>query len=272
VPRSEILIGKYQESNLGGGTASIGGAVPRNYVTFDQAKTYCIQKGAGWHLMSQHEWEVIKFWCIANGTIPLGNTNCGRSHAKKWQTGVRDDNRAPGDTAGVARVLTGSGHIEWSHDHTEYGIMDLVGNYWEWVDQFKLINGRIYCTPDNQPDLAESSWTAQNAYFDGASGTPKLSGQITSQSDGSQYSYTSPASNMTVDGSYAQSELMRRLGIEQDVATTDGGLWVRNVGERLPIRGGSWSTGSDAGLGAVNLISPRSHSHGSVGFRSAFFV
>jgi hypothetical protein len=272
VPRSEILISKFLNSTMGSGVASVGGGDPRTSVTFDTARSLCAAKGAGWHLMSQHELEAIKFWCLANGTIPMGNTNYGRSHVKKWQVATRNDGKAPGDTSGYPKTFAGMGPVEWSHDHTEYGIMDPVGNVWEWVDQFKLIDGRIYCTPDNQPDLAESSWTAQDAYFDGATGTPKLSGQITSQSDGSQYSYTSLASNMTVDPSYTQNELMRRLGIEQDVATTDGGLWVRNVGERLPLRGGDWNGGSDAGLGALSLYAPRSNSYSYIGFRSAFFA
>ena len=38
---------------------------------------------------------------------------------------------------------------------------------------------------------------------------------------------------------------------------------------RLPIRGGNWNNGSNAGLGALNLNNPRSNSNNNIGFRSA---
>ena len=46
---------------------------------------------------------------------------------------------------------------------------------------------------------------------------------------------------------------------------------MRNLGERLPIRGGRWNNGADAGVPALGLDYPRTNSLGYLGFRSAFF-
>jgi hypothetical protein len=69
---------------------------------------------------------------------------------------------------------------------------------------------------------------------------------------------------------------MVQAGIAPKTATADsatgakGGIWVRNYGERLPIRGGNWYGGADAGLGALGLYDRRSHSTNGIGFRPAF--
>ena len=48
-------------------------------------------------------------------------------------------------------------------------------------------------------------------------------------------------------------------------------LYADTEGERLPIAGGSWDSGADAGVFYLNLLNARSSSHGPVGFRSAFY-
>lgn len=42
-----------------------------------------------------------------------------------------------------------------------------------------------------------------------------------------------------------------------------------NVRNRLPIRGGNWNNGSNAGLGALNLNNARSNANSNIGFRPA---
>jgi hypothetical protein len=46
---------------------------------------------------------------------------------------------------------------------------------------------------------------------------------------------------------------------------------MRNLGERLPGRGGDWSTTSNAGVPSLNLYYPRSYSSTGVGFRPAYY-
>ena len=39
--------------------------------------------------------------------------------------------------------------------------------------------------------------------------------------------------------------------------------------KRVPIRGGNWNNGSNAGLAALNLNNPRSNVNNNIGFRPA---
>ena len=48
-------------------------------------------------------------------------------------------------------------------------------------------------------------------------------------------------------------------------------FYMNNSGERLPIRGGAWHDGANAGVFCTYLTYPRSYSNFSVGFRSAFY-
>lgn len=41
------------------------------------------------------------------------------------------------------------------------------------------------------------------------------------------------------------------------------------VSMRLPIRGGNWNNGANAGASALNLNNPRSNANGNIGFRAA---
>ena len=41
------------------------------------------------------------------------------------------------------------------------------------------------------------------------------------------------------------------------------------TGIRLPIAGGNWNNGSNAGVFALNVNNRRSNSNGNIGFRSA---
>jgi hypothetical protein len=70
----------------------------------------------------------------------------------------------------------------------------------------------------------------------------------------------------------AQALIAPKLASGDSAAATaaNGGIWVRNYGERVPLRGGAWSGGSDAGLAALLLYDRRVLSYATVGFRPAF--
>lgn len=276
VPRGEILIAKYLASAASSGVQVVGGVQPRVSVNYDTAKQLCTQKGVGWHMMSIHEWAAIALWSLANGTVPRGNTNYGRSHEAKWETARRDDNGAPGDSAGTGRTDTGKGPAAWSHDRTAFGVSDLVGNVWEWVDQMMLDNGRIITTVDNDPSVVEQNWLRHAAYFDASAsvgGQPVLSDAVRTSSGPSSSTYTPHFATVTKSPGYVANELLRRLLIESaTAATVVGGAWCKNYDTRFPLRGGSWNDGSSAGLGALNLNYARSNSSSLIGFRPAFFV
>ncbi|MDH2435579.1 SUMF1/EgtB/PvdO family nonheme iron enzyme [Pokkaliibacter sp. MBI-7] len=280
VARPEILIGKYLASAVGSNTAIIGGATPMTGVSFEEAKVLSTQKGAGWHLMSAWEWAAVALWCIANGTIPRGNTNYGQSHSRKWEVSRRVDGGMPGDSAGTPCTKTGRGPDTWSHCFNGWGIHDLVGNLWEWNDQLNIVDGQIHCSQDNSPASSESSWSSLPVYFDSTStsgGAPVLSGSIENRmgaiGDDSNSGYFNSVAwgSMTKSASYSSSQLLRRLLIEPVAAVADGSIYTRNFGTRPAMRGGSWNSGSVSGVAALLLSNSRTNKSSAFGFRPAYF-
>ncbi|HBZ4127212.1 SUMF1/EgtB/PvdO family nonheme iron enzyme [Klebsiella pneumoniae] len=275
--KSEIFIGAFQSSLVGSRAVSLPRADPAASVNFDAAKGYCANKGAGWHLMTMHEWAAISLWCMANGFEPRGNTNYGRAHDRYVERGRRMDGGLPGDTAGTARVHTGSGPDAWRHNNSPWGISDLVGNVWEWLDGFKLQDGQIIASTFNTQ--AEASWAAQAAYFDSTlatGGAPRLSdavvnwlGTIGDNTTGG-YSASEKFGVMAKTGTYVSNQLLKRLLVEPSTVLPKGRVYMRNFGERLPCRGGYWGDGSGAGLAALYCVSSRVYAGSHVGFRLAF--
>jgi hypothetical protein len=66
---------------------------------------------------------------------------------------------------------------------------------------------------------------------------------------------------------------MLQLGLAPAGAALGGDdIYVRNVGERLPVRGGGWSYGAGAGVFGLNLSNARSYAYSGLGFRPAFVL
>ena len=275
--KSEIFIGAFQSSLVGSRAVSLPRANPATSINFDAAKGYCANKGAGWHLMTMHEWAAISLWCMANGFEPRGNTNYGRAHDRYVERGRRTDGWMPGDTAGTASVHAGSGPDAWRHNNSPWGISDLVGNVWEWLDGFKLQDGQIIASTFNTQ--AEASWAAQAAYFDSTlatGGAPRLSDAVVNRlgtignntADG--YSANENFSVMAKTGTYVSNKLLKRLLVEPSTVLPKGRVYMRNFGERLPYRGGAHYSGSTAGLASLDCVSSRVVSGSVIGFRLAF--
>ncbi|MFM5261102.1 hypothetical protein ACEUAS_02165 [Aeromonas caviae] len=273
--KSEIFIGAYLAS--GSGAVSAPRKDPRTSLDHTAARNACSAKGAGWHLMTAHEWAAIALWCMANGYEPIGNTNWGRSHAKTWMVGDRADNRAPGDTAGTGRTQTGSMGSEATHTRTLGGIADLVGNVWEWQDGLLLQDGRFKISAYNTQ--AEVDWAFADAFLDAS--TPTGGSAILSNAVNNRLGAIGDNANagnsanvewraMTKSGSYVSNQAMKRLLLEPAGALPQGRIYMRNFGERLPYRGGSWGYGAYAGLAALALSASRVYPDTSLGFRPAF--
>lgn len=245
----EVWIGAYTAASKSNNVIVQGGLDPWNYINFDDAKAKCSAMGAGWHMMTAMEWSAVSLWCLANSFQPEGNTEYGRNHAKKFQSCKRMDGKAPNDRTGTPRGLCGTGPDSWRHDGTPFGISDLVGNVWEWIDGFKLVDNKLYVSSySGQP---ESGWASTNI-------------GITSGSGGAWGSSTLSGTNTT----------LKQLLIEKIDATKtlQGALYYTATGERLPIRGGGWYHGSNCGLAALTLNLERSSRGSSFGFRPAFIA
>lgn len=273
--KSEIFIGAYLAS--GSGAVSAPRQDPRASLDHTAARNACSAKGAGWHLMTAHEWAAIALWCMANGYEPIGNTNWGRSHAQTRMVGDRADNRAPGDTAGTGRTQTGSMGSEATHTRTLGGIADLVGNVWEWQDGLLLQDGRFKISAYNTQ--AEVDWAFADAFLDAS--TPTGGSTILSNAVNNRLGAIGDNANagnsanvewraMTKSGSYVSNQAMKRLLLEPAGALPQGRIYMRNFGERLPVRGGNWVSGASAGLAALHLGDSRVHTGTHLGFRPAF--
>ncbi len=287
----EIYISKYHNIVIDDRAYSLPMQDPRAYVTADQAKAYCENKGAGWHRMTNAEWAAIAMWCLKNGFMPRGNNNYSRDISYPHEKGVVTytyDNGVNG------RVATGSGAVTWAHDGTNAGIFDLNGNVWEEVAGMRLVNGEIQIIPDNNAaagvdDSATSTlWkaikpdgtlvtpgTAGTLKVDAAgangSGASVINTTITNQGVDDTTSMYTEFKSLAAKSGVTIPEIMKVLGLFPYSTDHGGdGFWARNNGERLPLRGGCWSSGLHAGVFALSLHSPRSLSYHSVGFRSAF--
>jgi hypothetical protein len=306
--KNEIYIGAYQAVVDEGRACSLPGVLPTGNYGFDAAKKACVDKGPGWHMMTAWEWAAIALWCLKNGFQPRGNTRYGLAYGAAWETGVRTDGRAPGESGGTPRALAGSGPASWRHDNTFAGIADLVGNIWEWNDGLFMRDGRLYFPPDNNFAAPETDWPASAVFLDAATGpiggeasaengNVVLSSTITHYTetpapagggDNRDITYASNAKWMdtALAATYdALPEAVRQraaqLLIAPKLKSTDekplfadikGNITSRNYGTRFPIRGGGCSNPASEGLGALGLSRRRTAAESDVGFRPAFIL
>lgn len=294
--KSEMFVGKYPARVHDNRALALPGQDPTTTLDWGQANDRCAAKGPGWHLMTNAEWAAVALWSWKNATMPSGNTDWGRDHERTHETGRRADGHAPGSPSGHGRTLTGSGPARWCHDGTAAGLADLCGNVWEWVRGLRLVDGEIQIVADNDaavtaadhsPDsplwravLQDGSLVAPgtadtlkwDATGSAGSGSPILDTAIASQSDG-----TSSASRQYKDLTAAEGvtppPLLKRLGLYPHATDMDRGrLFLRNVGEQWPRRGGGFSNVVDGGLFSLYMNTSAAYSASHVGFRPAFAI
>lgn len=286
VEKSVIYVSKYQNIVLNERGYSLPMRDPRASLNFDQAVTYCRNKGKGWSLTPYSLWSAIDLWCRKNGTMPRGNNNYGADHAYGHEKGVPTYY----ESGKIARCATGSGPNTWNHNWMPDGIADLNGNVWEWCAGMRLMNGEIQIIPYANCMAADASMGASSTLWKaiaadgtlvepGTAGTLKYnyvsghiqltSGDITPEDTWRGDTYQ----NMTLDSALTVPEIAKALLIYPDEPGGDyggDGHYMNNSGERLPICGGRWLNASNAGVFDVDLYNPRSNSSTGIGFRSAY--
>lgn len=290
-----MYISKFQNIVLNDRAYSLPMRDPKTYVNFDQAVTFCRNKGNGWGLTPYALWSAIALWCRKNGTMPRGNNNWGKDTAYPHEKGVPaafESEGAESHPGEPTRCLTGSGPATWYHNWMPDGIADLNGNVWEWCAGMRLNNGEIQIIPYSNCMMADASmaagstlWkaikddgslvdpgSADTLKWDWVSSKVQLTkGSVTYTTDGSvggQYKDMTLASGLS-----AAPEIAKALLLYPDEPGGDYGgdyHYLNTRGERLPLCGGSWFSGSGAGVFGVGLGSTRSISGSGVGFRSAF--
>ena len=119
-------------------TVSVPGVIPTVGLSFDQAKAACANtivrdengKEVGRkHLTTRKEWEDAGDGVLGNGGYrwPYGDT---------WQ----DDTCATPKRNGVRHLVTLSNTGSYPECSSPFGVMDQLGNAWEWVDSEYTIN------------------------------------------------------------------------------------------------------------------------------------
>jgi hypothetical protein len=165
------------------------------------------------------------------------------------------------------------------------GGKDLVKSYWEWNDGLLLRDGRFFFPNDNNYEAPEESWPDQSCGFDydESEKIPVLAAKIDrymedpeKDIDCGDYACLDKLRKLTSTPDYSFIQRMTRLMIDPIAGSVfseiEGGLWVRNYGERRPIRGGGWGSGASAGLASLILDSRRSIVSSDIGLRPAFIL
>ncbi len=241
--------------------------------------------------MTNAEWALILNWCKANGFWPRGNNSYGRDYSRTAEHGEASYIYSG---TNIGRVATGTGPVGWSHDGSPFGIFDLNGNVWEWVGGLRLMDGEIQILANNNAadntkgqSAASEEWRAimpdGSLVAPGTEGTLKydatnadgsgnvvLATSVVNQTSGDPYAITA-FRNLTARD-VAAPALLHQLGLfPKDANYGTGTVYMRNLGERLPGRGGYWAFGTYAGVPAMYLQHPRSYSSTDLGFRPAYY-
>lgn len=289
-----IYISKYQNIVKDGRAYSLPYQIPEANLTFDQAIQYCEAKGAGWHLMSNVEWQAIALWCAKNKCMPGGNNNEYNDYYNTSEKGAPmpkyDDNY--GDN--VPYTATGSGAKSWFHNNDYSGIADLNGNVYEWVGGVRTNAGEFNIIPDNNTALhldqsaSSSEWKAilPGTTIDNATlVAPGTNGVLINKSNGglgvkgTDSTGNSSGSAFSRKASLASSSISSKIpkqayahGFVNPEITTDRTdyTYYSNSGEKLCCRGGCFYDGGNAGVFYSGCYGSRSDADFAVGFRSAF--
>lgn len=287
VEKDVVYFSKYQNIVMRDRGYSLPFKNPAVSMDTDAALTYCRNKGTGWTLTPLSLWAAVALWTRKNSTMPKGNNDFGKDKTNSWEKGVPIGNL---DNGKVAHIATGSGPASWFHDGTPAGIADMNGNVWEKLSGMRLNNGEIQIIKDDDMFLAtidhsdtSADWkaiksdgslvapgTSGSLKYDWVSSKIQLTTSITTQADsgrGCEYK------DMTLASGLSAPELAKALIIYPDAPAGDYGgdyHWMNNSGERLPIAGGDWNDGADAGVFDLNLHDPRSNASWYIGFRAAY--
>ena len=206
-------------------------------------------------------------------------------------------------------TLTGTGPETWSHDGTGSGIFDLVGNLWDTLAGLRLMNGEIQVIPDNDSALNVDEgpdspcWRAVatdgSLVPPGSPGTYKIDGLAPGRADedfvnigtggilsteikyphytgGSaditHRAYTVfPFAKMTHTDGAPPHLILKQLGLYPvETMQREPVFFLRNYGERMLCKGGSWFDRQTASLWELYMREARSWIAQDIGFRCAW--
>lgn len=302
-----VYVSKYMNFVARNRAYSLPMRDPHVFFNFDDGVGFCLNKGRGWHLLTNAEWMALAQWSKRNGTRPHGNTDWGRYHAAPHERGI------PTAMCGreVMRTASGSGPVTWNHNHDASGVADLVGNMFEWVGGLRLMNGEFQIIEDNTAAVYSASMLRKDSHYwraitltgalaaHGERDTLKVDGLVSGDSEERDHLLGSPIVRTSIDNrSYLGEDIQGNQGyiecqfcdlkaaegveipriakllgfFPDETCTREDGIFVaRNYGERIAVRGGKAGSLDRAGLNALHFYNPRFYDgSATIGFRSAY--
>ena len=308
VEKDVINVSKFENIVVNGRAYSLPMKDPRTNISFDEALAACRKKGNGWGLMPGCLWQAIALWSRKNGTIPHGNTSYGCYGEAPFEKGVPVAKDGSGrvirtgtgsgpetfyhnhKSSGIADLC---GNVwEWTADSRivngeiqviPYGnCMRLDCNMSATSTEWKAIlpSGELVA-----PGTAGTLKFDNTKPGDGTQTNHGIAGPVflsttrehpmyTGGDTDAYYGYVYNNPNMqglTAKTGVNVPQILKAYGLfPVDEDLNGDGFYIRNYGERLPLRGGDWNNGVAAGVFALDFNYARDLSNWNVGFRAAF--
>ena len=276
-------------------TSEHKGSAIDNLVSFYNAKIWCESNGAGFHLPTIAEYAWIALLSCFKGTMPRGNNLRGEEITARWECGVVSSISSNSS----ARTLTGSGPATWNDNWKPDGICDLNGNVYEWQGGYRIKDAELQIFPNNDAamhfDQGDTSQRWRAIMPNGSLVDPRTLGTLkwdykSQPTDANDVAFVlntvttfvqtkdaqfgvSPFTEISAASGVAVPDILKALAIMpcggEDPTTLNDGVCIRNRGEQLTYRGGSYTSGHSAGVFAT-FAAPRATAYDAIGFRPAF--
>ena len=169
-----IWISKYLSAKgAGGKPVSYHGLRPWSNISRNDARKASMSLGKGWHLLTNLEFAAVALWAYANGTNRVGLRG-GAPYVSKATTRKRFENeyidredKIATNVGLIYPAYNGIGDLDFSHDHTTDGIIDLNGNFRDICDGCYIGPGFEWVHYWGNPDTKElCNCFEENIYID----------------------------------------------------------------------------------------------------------
>ena len=265
VEYDSVYLSRFLNSAVGDQVVSLPFRDPLASINMDDAIQKIRQKGEGWHLLTNCEWQYIK-----DTTRPgtHGNTAYGKYHGDDAERGVLSE---------YGRTETGSGPASWYHNgDKETGIADTIGNVWKIVSGIRLKRGKLEYMANNDAaapdaDLSEESTEFLEVLADGSPVKigPGENGMMITTGEVEGYDCVERG-DVCIDLKTVP-DILKDIGIITDDTESETEIFAADaeLDEAICFVGASWFSTSHSGRSALYLDYPRTYADANIGLFSA---
>lgn len=265
VEYDSVYLSRFLNSAVGDRVVSLPFRDPLASINMDDAIQRIRQKGEGWHLLTNCEWQYIK-----DTTRPgtHGNTSFGKYHGDDAERGVLSE---------YGRTETGSGPASWYHNgDKETGIADTIGNVWKIVSGIRLKRGKLEYMANNDAaapdaDLSEESTEFLEVLVDGCPVKigPGENGMMITTGEVEGWDCVERG-DVCIDLKTVP-DILKDIGIITDDTETESDIFAADaeLDEAICFVGARWGNTSSSGPSALSLYYPRTDAYASIGLFSA---